>query len=135
MACKSTEPSATPKATAAKTLADLQAQARRFNAVISLPQFETSPAAIHQSVSNTITRANAALDTLGRRRGAELTFANTIHALDDIFYEANLTGNRLSLIKETSTNAAVRDAATDAIPFITAVPKKSASRTPYHCMS
>ncbi len=115
MACKSTEPSAPPKAAATKTLADLQAQARRFNSVISLPQLETSPATIHQSVSNTITRANAALDTLGRRRGAELTFANTIHALDDIFYEANLTGNRLSLIKETSTNAAVRDAATDAI--------------------
>ena len=44
-----------------------------------------------------------------------MTFDNTVRALDDMSYQIGLTDNRLSLIKETSTNAALRDVATDAI--------------------
>ena len=44
------------------------------------------------------------------RGGAQVTFANTVGAVDDILYPANLTANRLYLIKETSSNAAVREA-------------------------
>ncbi len=36
-------------------------------------------------------------------------------ALDDLGFQLGLVDNRLSLIKETSTNAAVRDAATVAV--------------------
>src|SRR5439155_24424752 len=45
----------------------------------------------------------------------KVTFENTVRALDDMSYQVGLTDNRLSLIKETSTNAALRDVATDAI--------------------
>ena len=38
-----------------------------------------------------------------------------MRALDDLGYEADTAANRLGLIEQTSTNAAVRDAATDAI--------------------
>ena len=45
----------------------------------------------------------------------EVTFENTVRALDDIGYQISLTDDRFGLIKETSTDAALRDAATDAL--------------------
>jgi thimet oligopeptidase len=97
------------------TLADFQAKAKRFKNVIRLPQFETTPEALRASLDQTIATANAALDGIGRLQPSEVNFANTLQALDDITYQAGLTANRLALIKETSTSAALRDTATDAI--------------------
>ena len=105
------------------TLEEFQRRAQRFNSQIRLPEFETSPGAVYQSVSNTITRANAALDDVGARgllAAERLTFDNTIRALDDIGYGVGTTANRLSLIKETSRNAALRDAATEATKTLSA---------------
>jgi thimet oligopeptidase len=114
--CQSVDPSPPQKAEAAPlSLADYQRQANRYNAAINLPRFETTPEAIGQSISNAIARANAALDKIGALDHQQVTFANTIHALDDISYRAGLTASRVSLIKETSTSAALRDAATDRI--------------------
>lgn len=110
-ACRTPEPAT--KAPRTRSLADWQRQARKFNAVIRVPEFETTPAALWQSVSNTMNRANAALDVIGRTDLKQVTFANTVRALDDLMWEASQTGNRLDLIKETSTNAALRAAATD----------------------
>ncbi len=98
----------------AQTLTDYQKMAARFHSVISFPEFETTTNAIDSSVKKTIATANAALDHLGKLDPQKVTFENTIRALDDTSYQANLTANRLGLIKETSTNAAVRDAATEA---------------------
>ena len=50
-----------------------------------------------------------------RPQPGEVTFENTVRALDDIGYQISLTDDRFGLIKETSTNAALRDAATDAL--------------------
>jgi thimet oligopeptidase len=118
-ACRSSSTSSTPSSASGETvtsgsLSDFQAQAARFHALISLPQLESTPAALNDSVSNTIARANAALDKLAARPPAQLTFDNTLRALDDLSYEASTTANRVGLIKDTSTNAALRDAATDA---------------------
>ncbi|MDW8309494.1 MAG: M3 family metallopeptidase, partial [Verrucomicrobiales bacterium] len=104
-----------PPASTGLTLAEFQRRAQRFGNVIVLPQFETTPEAIQTSLSNTIATANAALDRIGALAPAEVTFENTVLALDDALYEAGLLANRLGLIKETSTHAALRDAATDAI--------------------
>src|SRR5438309_9145559 len=105
--------SAPSSARSVKTLADFQKRAARFNSLIHLPQFETTPEAIATSITNTIKLANAALDQVGRLDPKKVTFENTILALDNLSYQANQTANRLELLKETSTNAAVRDAATD----------------------
>lgn len=115
--CKAPEPRARAisQESAAPGLAEFQRRAARFNEVISLPRFETTPEGVARSVTNTIETANAALDQLGRLQPRKVTFANTIGALDDISYQANLTANRLGLMKETSTNAAVRDAATEGV--------------------
>lgn len=111
----SPEPRRTSSAAATKSWAQLQEAAGRFHSVLSVPEFETSAEAVHASVSNAIARANAALDEVGRRPAASRTFTNTMVALDHAFAEASLTGNRLELMKETSTNAALRTAATDAL--------------------
>ena len=112
-------PAQTAHAQAApKTLADFQRAAAKFNSIISLPTFETTSNAVALSVTNTIKTANAALDQIGKLTAAQVNFDNTIHALDDLGYNIGTTANRLSLIKETSTDAAVRDAATDQIKIL-----------------
>ena len=80
-----------------------------------MPQFETTTNAIRFNLRQTIAVGNAALDRLGALKPREVTFENTVRALDDIGYQISLTDDRFGLIKETSTNAALRDAATDAL--------------------
>src|SRR5258706_9014830 len=90
-------------------------RAAKFDAVISVPQFETSSNEVRAAVQQTIATGNASLDVIGALNPRKVTFKNTILALDDLGYQIGLTANRLSLLKETSTNAKLRDTATDAI--------------------
>ena len=100
---------------AAGTLETFVQRAGQFHSVISLPRFEASTNEIQQSVRDTITAGNSALDRLAALNPGKANFKNTILALDDIGYQISLTDNRLQVIKETSTNAALRDTATDAL--------------------
>jgi len=65
-----------------------------------------------------IARENLVLAEIASCRLDQLTLPNTVGALDDVGFEAGLVANRMQLLKETSTNAAVRDAATDAAKAI-----------------
>jgi len=115
----STEPEAPPPMPAEHdTLVGFQQEADKFNSIISLPDFETTTNAIELSVKTTIAGANAALDQIGRLQPPDVNFNNTLRALDDVNYGISLTENRLDIIKETSTDAALRDAATDQIKVI-----------------
>jgi len=111
----SQKPQAKESSTNPLTLEEFQSHAKSFKNVIRLPDFETTPVAITNSLEQTIATADAALDGVGKLTLAEVTFENTLLALDGISYRAGLTANRLNLIKETSTNAEMRDVATDAI--------------------
>ncbi len=95
------------------TLADYQKAAAKFNSIITVPAFETTPADLELSVKSTIANASAALDRIGKLQPGEVTFTNTVRALDDLGYDIGTLANRVNLIKETSTSAALRDAATD----------------------
>lgn len=97
------------------TLAQFQAKAATFGNLISVPPYETSAAEVNQSLDATIANANTALDRLGRLRPDEVTFANTVGALDAIMCEPTDTSDRLNLVKETSRDTAVREAATEAL--------------------
>jgi thimet oligopeptidase len=99
----------------ADPLREFKKRAAKFNCVITLPQFETTTNGVSGAVRQTIAVANAALDRLGALKPREVTFENTVRALDDISYGISLTDDRLGLIKETSTNAALRDAATESL--------------------
>jgi thimet oligopeptidase len=96
-------------------LGEFQKRAAKFNSIVSVPVFETTTNEIAATLTNTITAGNAALDRIGGLAPAEVSFANTVRALDDLGFQLMRAANRLDLLKETSTNAAVRDAATEAI--------------------
>ena len=96
-------------------LSEFQKRAAKFNNVITVPTFETTTNEVHATVKQTIAEGNTALDRIGKLGLRDVTFNNTVCALDDLGFQLGLVDSRLSLIKETSTNAALRDAATDAV--------------------
>src|SRR2546423_4822265 len=96
-------------------LKDFKKRAAKFDDQFSLPLLETATNEIFAAVRKTIQQGNAGLDQIGSLNPKKVTFNNTVGALDDIGYQIGLADNRLTVIKETSTNAAVRDAATDAL--------------------
>ncbi|MEI7535093.1 MAG: M3 family metallopeptidase, partial [Verrucomicrobiae bacterium] len=97
------------------SLADFQKAAEKFNSIVSVPTFEINTNEVAATVAKTIADGNTALDRIGKQAAAEATFANTFIALDNLSFNIGLAASRLSLIEQTSTNAALRDAATDAI--------------------
>ena len=97
------------------SLADFQRKGAKFKNVLRLPEFETTAEAIKATAQKTVSDANAALDRVGRLDPKRVTFANTIGALDEIGSQIGGVMNRLSLIKETSTQSTMREAATDAL--------------------
>ncbi|HEU5125080.1 MAG TPA: M3 family metallopeptidase [Verrucomicrobiae bacterium] len=105
------EPAAIPR----ESIAAFQARAAQFNSVVSLPTFETEPDQIQSTVTNAIRSGNAALDRIGQLNGSEVNFTNTVRALDDLGFQLAAVDNRLSVIEQTSTNAALRDAATEGL--------------------
>jgi thimet oligopeptidase len=96
-------------------LREFKKRAAKFKAVITVPQFETTTNGVRASARQTIAVGNAALDRIGALSPRKVTFENTVRALDDLGYQTSLTTDRFSLLKETSTNAALRDTATDAL--------------------
>ena len=90
-------------------------RAAKFNSVITLPQFEVTTNQVRETVRQTIATGNASLDKVGALKPGQVSFQNTVGALDDVGYQISLTADRLSLIKETSTNATLRDLTTEAI--------------------
>jgi len=100
------------------SLADFQKAAAKFNSVVTVPTFETTTNEVAATVAKTIADGNSALDTIGKLTAAQISFTNTFIALDDVNFLVGRTADRLSLIEQTSTNAGVRDAATDAIKQI-----------------
>jgi len=103
-----------PKPIPTGSLAAFQQRAAQFHEVVTVPTFETTPAEVAATATNLIAAGNAALDRLGRLAPAEVNFTNVIVALDDVNYLIGRASDRLGLIEQTSTNAAVRDAATAA---------------------
>ncbi len=118
--CDSVSPKSTPIANkptpiASGNLEEFRNRAAKYNAIVTLPQFETTTNEINLAVTNAIAEGTAALDRIGSLKPEQVTFKNTVVALDDLGAQLSRADNRLSLIQVTSTNAAVRDATTDAL--------------------
>jgi len=105
----------TPSAPAAGDLAEFQKEAAAHHSVVSLPDFETTTNAIAASAKSAIRDAEVVLDTVGKLNPGQVNFKNTLGALDDVGWSVGVTLSRLEIIKETSQDAALRDAATDQI--------------------
>lgn len=98
-----------------RSLKEAQTRAEQFGSVIAVPAFETTPEAIRQLVERTIRTGNAALDEIAQQDRARLTFDDTVRALDDLHHMVGTAANRLAFLKETSPNAALRQAATEGL--------------------
>jgi thimet oligopeptidase len=98
-----------------KTVDDFRAVAAKANAVLTIPDWEQTPAAVEASMKDAIAKANTALDQIGAQDLGKVTFKSTVVALDDATYQAGLAANKATIIKETNTNAAMRTAAENAV--------------------
>jgi thimet oligopeptidase len=104
-----------PKAAAVRTLESFQASAAKYNSIVALPTFETTTNQILVTLTNTIADGDAMLDRIGQLRGDQVNFASTFVALDDLGFHIGRSANRLSVIEQTSTNAEMREVATQAL--------------------
>ena len=101
-----------------RKVGEFQAEAAKFNSVLTIPTFETTPEAVTAAADAVLKEADAALDEIGKLLPKAVTFTNTIAALDAIGHKVGTVANRLSLTKETSRDAAVREAAEKAVTRI-----------------
>ena len=89
--------------------------AAKANSLLTVPDWEPTPEAIDAAMKNAIATANAALDKIGAQDPSKVTFKSTIVALDDLAYQARLTANKATIIKETNKSEALRAAAESAV--------------------
>lgn len=94
-------------------LEEIQRRADRFGSLVSVPVFERTASEIQTTLRRTIAEGNAALDAIAGLKKPD--FNNTARALDDLAFASGSVANRFSLIKETSTDATLREAATEAL--------------------
>ena len=100
---------------AEKTVDDFRAAAAKANAVLTVPDWEQTPEAVDSMMKSAIATANKALDQIGAQDLGKVTFKSTIVALDDLGYQAGNAANKAVVIKESSTDAKMRDAAENAV--------------------
>jgi len=98
-----------------KTVNDFGAAAAKANAVLTIPDWEQTPEAVDAAMKDAIAKANKALDQIGAQDPGKVSFKSTVVALDDLTYAATLEANKVTIIKETNTNAAMRTAAENAV--------------------
>lgn len=101
-------------AAADKTVDDFMPAAMKAKELLTIPHWEQTPEDVEAVMKGAIAKANKALDEIGKQDPASVTFKSTVVALDDLGYEANLAANRAVIIKETSTNEALRAAGENA---------------------
>ncbi len=98
-----------------KSVDDFRAAADKAHAVLTIPDWEQTPAAVDTVVKNAIDKANKALDQIGARDLSKVTFKSTVVALDDLGYEAGIAAAKATIIKETNKDAAMRTAGENAV--------------------
>jgi hypothetical protein len=84
-----------------KTIGDFRAAAAKANVVLSVPEWEQTPAAITTPMKDAIAKGNSELDRIGTQDFGEVTFRSTVVGLEDLWSEASLVANRAALIGET----------------------------------
>lgn len=98
----------------AKTLADFQAKAKEFKSALALPVWDATPEDVAKGADVTIAAANQRLDAIAAVKPGEATIANTFQEIDRINFAVGTTANRINWEKETSPDAKIRTAATEA---------------------
>ncbi len=95
------------------TIAEFQPAAARHRAVLELPEFERTPALVVTEVDRVLREADAELTDLGAQSPTTATFNSTIARIDDIIYPVVTAMYEMELLKETNTNAKMRETASE----------------------
>lgn len=83
--------------------------------IVALPVFEKTADELAETMQTAIERADKVMDGVGSLNGNEVTYENTMGALDQMYFDVILVANRAWLIKETSVDPDVRKAATESV--------------------
>ena len=94
-----------------KSIDSYRDAAAKANVQLTVPDWPQTPEAIETLAKDTIKKANAALDAIGKLDPKNVTFRNTVVALDDLGYDANNVANEATIIKEANTDPKMRAAA------------------------
>jgi Zn-dependent oligopeptidase len=97
------------------TLTQLQEHAAKFNTVLTPLSWETSPEQIASVADAAIASASRKLDYIGKLSSSQLTFDNTIRALDDVGFDLQTVHHLLDIIEQAHPDAKMRSAAVDAV--------------------
>jgi thimet oligopeptidase len=97
------------------TLTQLQEQAAKFNTVLSPLDWESTPDQITNDADTALASANRELDAIGKLTASQLTFDNTIRALDDVGFELGKVHHQLDIIEQAHPDPKMRSAAVEAI--------------------
>ncbi len=89
--------------------------ATKANAILTVPEWEQTPAAVEAATKDVIAKSNAALDKIGAQDLGKATFQSTVVALDDVGWEATVVANRATVIQESSPSKEMREAAEKAV--------------------
>lgn len=106
---------AAERAESVRTIAEFQDAAARTRASFELPRFERTPEEVKSYADRALADADAALAQIGSQDPAQATFASTLVALDNAMHQVVNTINRIYLLKDVSTDAAVREAAEEQV--------------------
>ncbi len=89
-------------------LRDLQDQAARFNSVLSLPEWESTPAQVDANVDAAIAEANRQLETIAQVDRKSATFENTVRALNDAYAKILQTAHRVGVLEQAHPDPKMR---------------------------
>lgn len=95
-------------------LATYQKNAGKAGVIFNLPQWEKTPAQIQATTEIAISVGNERLKAIAGRKPEQMTFTNTIAALDYAYYPVAAATRRMGFIQETSPGKNLRDAALEA---------------------
>jgi thimet oligopeptidase len=96
-------------------LQDLQAEAARFNSVLTLPGWETTLAQLEANVDAAIADANRQLETIAQVDPKSATFENTVRALNDVYAKILPTVHRVVILEQAHPDPKMRSAGLDAV--------------------
>jgi thimet oligopeptidase len=93
---------------------DLQKQAAKFNSLLTLPDWETTPAQVDADSDGAIAEANRGLDAIAQVDPKNATFDNTVRALDAVRAKLSQTEFRIQVLEQAHPDPKMRSACLDA---------------------
>lgn len=98
-----------------RPLSDIVADAERFSVAVDLPRMESSVEDVEATTATTLARGAAALDQIAAQDPDSVSFDSTFGALDRLHRMFGDASQRLSLVRSTHPDQAVREAAASAV--------------------